>query len=64
MQDSRAIFGIIRDYNHVRLHSALSYPRPVDYYRGNPGALPAERRRKLGTTRELRKQQDIKLQNA
>lgn len=34
-------------YNEERLHSALQYLRPVDYYRGNPEALLAERKRKL-----------------
>ncbi len=55
------IADIIDAYNHVRLHSALSFLRPVDYYRGNPDALLAERRRKLQAARELRKQENIKL---
>jgi transposase InsO family protein len=56
-----AIGGIIDAYNNVRLHSALSFLRPVDYYRGNPETLLAERRRKLQAARELRKQENIKL---
>jgi transposase InsO family protein len=55
------IAGIIDHYNHHRLHAALCYLRPVDYYRGNPEALLAERRRKLYTARELRKQENLKL---
>ncbi|MCH7721459.1 MAG: transposase [Planctomycetes bacterium] len=55
------IVGIIDGYNNVRLHSALSFLRPVDYYRGDPEALLAERRRKLQTARDLRKQENIKL---
>lgn len=35
-------------YNEERLHSALSYLRPVDYYKGHPEALLAERKRKIG----------------
>ncbi len=60
-QAKAVIGGIIGAYNSVRLHSALSFLRPVDYYRGNPEALLAERRRKLQTARELRKQENIKL---
>jgi transposase InsO family protein len=37
----------VKYYNEERLHSALNYLRPVDYYRGNPEALLAERERKL-----------------
>ena len=37
----------MRYYNEERLYSALKYLRPVDYYRGNPEALLAERKRKL-----------------
>jgi len=55
------IAAIIDAYNNVRLHSALSFLRPVDYYRGDPEALLAERRRKLQAARELRKQENIKL---
>ena len=60
-QAKAVIGGIIGAYNSVRLHSALSFLRPVDYYRGNPEALLAERRRKLQAARELRKQENIKL---
>lgn len=52
---------VIGDYNQVRLHSSLNFLRPVDYYRGDPEALLAERRRRLTTARELRKQENLKL---
>jgi transposase InsO family protein len=59
---AKAVIGeIIAAYNQVRLHSALSFLRPVDYYRGDPETLLAERRRKLQAARELRKQENIKL---
>ena len=60
-QAKAVIAAIISAYNNVRLHSALSYLRPVDYYRGDPEALLVERRRKLQAARELRKQENIKL---
>ena len=52
---------LFRSYNHHRLHSSLNFLRPVDYYRGNPESLLAERRRKLTTARDLRKQENLKL---
>jgi transposase InsO family protein len=60
-QAKTVIAGIIDSYNNVRLHSALSFLRPIDYYRGDPESLLAQRRRKLQTARELRKQENIKL---
>jgi transposase InsO family protein len=53
----------VRYYNEERLHSALNYLRPVDYYRGNPGALLAERKRKLTAAvarrKEVNRQTDL-----
>jgi transposase InsO family protein len=60
-QARTVIAGIIDHYNHRRLHSALSYLRPADYYRGDPETLLAQRRRKLREARELRKQENLKL---
>ena len=60
-QAQAVVAAIIDEYNHVRLHSALRFLRPLDYYRGDPETLLAERRRKLSTARELRKQENIKL---
>lgn len=57
----RVVDAVIDHYNHRRLHSSLNFLRPVDYYRGNPAALLAERRRKLTTARQLRKQENVKL---
>ena len=56
-----ALDRIIDHYNNQRLHSALSFLRPIDYYRGNPEALLAKRRRKLQMARELRKQENLNL---
>lgn len=44
----------VRHYNEERLHSALNYLRPVDYYRGNPNVLLEERARKLRDARAKR----------
>ncbi len=52
---------IIDHYNHERLHSALGFLRPADYYRGDPEPLLAERRRKLQEAKALRKQENLKL---
>jgi len=59
----------VRYYNEERLHSALEYLRPVDYYLGNPEALLAERRRKLQEAAARRKEvnsgkKEIRLVNA
>lgn len=61
VQAKAVIAAIIEHYNHRRLHSSLNFLRPADYYRGNPEALLAERRGKLQTARELRKQENLKL---
>jgi transposase InsO family protein len=60
-QACQVIAEIIRYYNDERLHSSLKFLRPVDYYRGDPEALLAERHRKLTQARELRKQENLKL---
>ena len=52
---------IMDHYNHERLHSSLGFLRPVDFYRGNPEALQAERRRKLEQAEACRKQANFKL---
>jgi len=50
------IEGFRTYYNEHRPHSALRYLRPVDYYRGDPGARLAEREAKLKQTAEARRQ--------
>lgn len=46
-------------YNEERLHSALHFLRPVDYYRGDPEALLAERCRKIALARHQRKETNL-----
>ena len=45
----------VKYYDEERLHSALNYLRPVDYYRGNPEALLVERKKKLADAAIRRK---------
>jgi putative transposase len=59
---ARAVLGrVIRRYNEARLHSALGYLRPVDYYRGDPKALHEERRTKLVEARHRRRETNLAL---
>jgi hypothetical protein len=57
----RVIEKVVRWYSHERLHSALGFLRPVDYYRGNPQALREERWRKLACARHARKEKNLRL---
>jgi putative transposase len=59
---AQGVFGrIIRRYNEERLHSALGYLRPMDYYRGNPAARFEARRLKLAQARHRRREKNLKL---
>jgi putative transposase len=61
LQAVKAIGRVIRWYNGERLHSALGFLRPVDYYRGDPEELYAERRQKLAEARHRRKEKNLQL---
>ncbi len=52
---------VITWYNQERLHSALGFLRPVDYYRGDPEALQAARRVKLAHARHRRREENLQL---
>lgn len=57
----QALRKIAAWYNHRRLHRSLGYLRPVDYYRGDPERLHAERRTKLAAARHHRRQHNLQL---
>ena len=62
VEQARKVIGrIIAWYNHERLHRALGYLRPVDYYRGNPQQLHKARRLKLSQARHRRKEKNLQL---
>ena len=52
---------VIGWYNERRLHSALGFLRPVDYYRGDPATLHETRRLKLAQARHQRKERNLQL---
>ena len=58
------IAKVIAWYNERRLHSALGFLRPVDYYRGDPAALHAARRLKLAQARHQRKERNLQLRQS
>jgi transposase InsO family protein len=60
-QAVEVIDKVIAWYNERRLHSALGFLRPIDYYRGVPAKLHEERRRKMAQARHRRKEKNLQL---
>jgi transposase InsO family protein len=60
-QAEEALEKIIRWYNEERLHSALGYLRPIDYYRGQPETMHEARRTKLTQARHRRRERNLSL---
>jgi len=61
LQAEQVIGKMIGWYNEERLHSALGFLRPTDYYQGEPEALYAELRRKLVQARHRRREENLRL---
>jgi transposase InsO family protein len=61
LEAKRILARIIRRYNEERLHSALGYLTPWDFYRGKPEQRFAERRRKLAEARHARRERNLGL---
>jgi hypothetical protein len=61
LQAAKVISRLIGWYNEERLHSALGFLRPLDYYRGNPEERHAVRRQKLTQARHRRREKNLQL---
>lgn len=61
LEASSSMARIVRRYNQTRLHSALGYLPPWEYYRGDPTARFEERRRKLSQARHHRRERNLNL---
>ena len=62
LQAQQVLARIVRWYNEERLHSALGFLRPTDYYRGAPEQWYERRRSKLAQARQRRKETNLELQ--
>ena len=62
LEAEKVFARVVRRYNEQRLHSALGFLTPADYYRGNPSERYAERRTKLAQARHQRKEKNLELQ--
>jgi hypothetical protein len=57
----RILVRLRRRYNEERLHSALGYLPPWEFYRGNPPRRFEERRVKLSHARRRRRERNLEL---
>jgi putative transposase len=57
----RVLVKLRRRYNEERLHSALGYLPPWEFYRGDPSRRFEERRVKLFQARHRRREKNLEL---
>lgn len=57
----RVMARLVTRYNEERLHSALSYLPPREFYRGEPARRIEERRTKLSEARHRRRERNLNL---
>jgi transposase InsO family protein len=62
LEAEKVFARVVRRYNEQRLHSALGFLTPADYYRGNPSERYAARRTKLAQARQQRKEKNLEVQ--
>ena len=61
LQARDVLATVVRWYNEERLHSALGYLPPAEYYCGNPKERHEERRQKMAEARYRRKEKNLEL---
>jgi hypothetical protein len=57
----RVLAKLTRRYNHERLHSALGYLLPWEFYRGDPSRRFEEQRVKLSQARHRHREKNLEL---
>src|SRR5262249_32995872 len=62
LEAERVFARVVRRYNEQRLHSALGFLTPADYYRANPSQRYAARRTKLAQAQHQRKEKNLEMQ--